>query len=142
MSANGVGVSTPAVTGTKWVYLFSELDAAQEAAGGSWDDARGHLGGKGANLADMTRLGVPVPPGFTVTTEQCIAYQKTHELSADLKADVKEALAKVEKVMGKTFADFYQMGNHKANMQVALEVRARDFIQLFLDRMTKLSQGL
>ncbi len=63
------------------------------------------LGGKGANLAEMVSLGVPVPPGFTVTTEMCIEYQRTHVLSNDLKADVKEALGKVESSMGKKFAD-------------------------------------
>ena len=59
--------------GTKWVYLFSEVGSA-ESLKGSWDGARALLGGKGANLGDMTRLGVPVPPGFTVTTEACNAY--------------------------------------------------------------------
>jgi len=74
-------------------------------------EAEGHtgmknlLGGKGANLAEMVSLGVPVPPGFTVTTEQCIEFQQTHELSAELKTEVKDALKKVEAVMGKTFAD-------------------------------------
>ncbi|MBK9473597.1 MAG: pyruvate, phosphate dikinase [bacterium] len=63
------------------------------------------LGGKGANLAEMVNLGVPVPPGFTVTTEQCIAYQQSRELSPELKADVKAALARVEKVMERKFAD-------------------------------------
>ncbi len=63
------------------------------------------LGGKGANLAEMVSLGVPVPPGFTITTEQCIEYQKTQQLSDELKSEVKEALAKVEAVMGKKFAD-------------------------------------
>ncbi|MBK8165909.1 MAG: pyruvate, phosphate dikinase [bacterium] len=63
------------------------------------------LGGKGANLAEMVGLGVPVPPGFTVTTEQCTAYQQSRELSAELKADVKSALARVEQVMAKKFAD-------------------------------------
>jgi len=58
----------------KYVYLFSELDQAEAAVGGDWDAVRGLLGGKGANLADMTRLGVPVPPGFTVTTEACNAF--------------------------------------------------------------------
>jgi pyruvate,orthophosphate dikinase len=57
----------------KWVYLFSELDEVQKRVG-SWDGARGLLGGKGANLADVARLGVPVPPGFTVTTEACISF--------------------------------------------------------------------
>jgi len=51
----------------KWVYLFYEVEAAEKYAG-LWDGVRGLLGGKGANLAEMTRIGVPVPPFFTVTT--------------------------------------------------------------------------
>ena len=106
MSANGVGVSTPVVTGTKWVYLFSELDVAQEAAGGSWDDARGLLGGKGANLADMTRLGVPVPPGFTVTTQACNSYLDAGERAPDgLWDQALEAIKAIEQATGKTFGD-------------------------------------
>ena len=58
----------------KWVYLFDELDQAEAYIGASWDAVRGLLGGKGANLAEMMRIGVPVPPGFTVTTEACNAY--------------------------------------------------------------------
>ena len=58
----------------KWVYLFNEVEQAEKYAG-SWDGVRGLLGGKGANLAEMARIGVPVPPGFTITTEACIAYQ-------------------------------------------------------------------
>ncbi|MDP6729310.1 MAG: PEP/pyruvate-binding domain-containing protein, partial [SAR324 cluster bacterium] len=58
----------------KHVYLFSELDQAEAYVQGNWDSTRGLLGGKGANLADMTRLGVPVPPGLTVTTESCNAF--------------------------------------------------------------------
>ena len=58
----------------KHVYLFSELDQAEAYAKDGWDSVRGLLGGKGANLADMTRLGVPVPPGLTVTTESCNAF--------------------------------------------------------------------
>ena len=58
----------------KWVYLFNEVDQAEKYVGGSWEEVRALLGGKGANLADMTRIGVPVPPGFTVTTEACNAY--------------------------------------------------------------------
>src|SRR5690606_14636380 len=61
-------------TATKWVYLFNEVKEAEEHVGGKWDDVRALMGGKGANLADMTRLGIPVPPGFTVTTEACNAY--------------------------------------------------------------------
>ena len=58
---------------TKWVYLFKEVGQAEKYAG-SWAGARALLGGKGANLGEMTRIGVPVPPGFTVTTEACNAY--------------------------------------------------------------------
>ena len=47
----------------KWVYRFTELDQVEEYVGGSWDDVRGLLGGKGANLAEMVRIGVPVPDG-------------------------------------------------------------------------------
>ena len=59
----------------RWVYLFNALDVLEkEVQPASWDDVRSLLGGKGANLAEMTRLGIPVPPGFTVTTEACNAY--------------------------------------------------------------------
>ncbi|MDV7396999.1 PEP/pyruvate-binding domain-containing protein, partial [Arthrospira platensis SPKY1] len=60
----------------KYVYLFTELDVAEATVGDDWDKVRSLLGGKGANLADMTRLGIPVPPGFIVTTEACNAYLK------------------------------------------------------------------
>ncbi len=58
----------------KWVYLFNEVDQAEKYVHGDWEKVRTLLGGKGANLAEMTRIGVPVPPGFTVTTEACNAY--------------------------------------------------------------------
>ena len=58
----------------KWVYLFNEVDEAQKYMDGSWDGVRALLGGKGAGLADMNRGKLPVPPGFTVTTEACNAY--------------------------------------------------------------------
>jgi len=58
----------------KWVYLFTEVAEAEAYVNGSWDAVRGLLGGKGANLFEMTRIGLPVPPGFTVTTEACNAY--------------------------------------------------------------------
>ena len=58
----------------RYVYAFDELAAAQAASGNDWERVRGLLGGKGANLAEMTRIGLPVPPGFTVTTEACNAY--------------------------------------------------------------------
>jgi pyruvate,orthophosphate dikinase len=62
----------------KFVYLFSEVDQAETKVG-NWDKVRGLLGGKGANLGDMTRLGVPVPPGFTISTEACNAYLEAGE---------------------------------------------------------------
>jgi len=63
---------------TKWVYLFKEVEQAEKYAG-SWAGARALLGGKGANLGEMTRIGVPVPPGFTVSTEACNAYLEAGE---------------------------------------------------------------
>ena len=54
---------------SRFVYLFSQLDEVEAGHDGDWSSVRALLGGKGANLADMTRLGIPVPPGFTVTTE-------------------------------------------------------------------------
>jgi len=64
------------------------------------------LGGKGANLAEMAKLGVPVPPGFTITTDVCVHfYQHKRKYPAGLKEEVAKALAKVEKVMGKKFGD-------------------------------------
>lgn len=83
---------------SKRVYFFGD------GTGEGDETMKNLLGGKGANLAEMTNLGIPVPPGFTITTEQCTEYQKTHQLSDELKAEVREALAKVEKVMGKAFA--------------------------------------
>jgi pyruvate,orthophosphate dikinase len=58
----------------QWVYLFEELDKVEAKIGKDWQQVKGLLGGKGANLAEMVRIGVPVPPGFTVTTEACNAY--------------------------------------------------------------------
>jgi len=58
----------------KWVYLFNEVDKAMELVNGNWEEVRGLLGGKGANLGEMMRIGIPVPPGFTVTTLACKAY--------------------------------------------------------------------
>lgn len=88
----------------KWVYLFHELDEVEKYVGGKWDDVRGLLGGKGANLAEMTRLGVPVPPGFTVTTEACNAYLKAGgKFPEGLWEQMMEAMAEVEKLAGKKF---------------------------------------
>ncbi len=86
---------------TKWVYSFDEGEAAQKYAG-SWDGVRGLLGGKGANLGEMTRIDVPVPPGFTITTEACIKYQNEGRKTLDEIWDqVEAAIADTEAKTGK-----------------------------------------
>jgi len=91
---------------TKWVYGFHEVALAQEAAGGDWKRVRGLLGGKGANLGEMTRIGVPVPPGFTITTEACNAYlQEDGEFPEGLMDQVSVALDDMETKTGKSFGD-------------------------------------
>ena len=85
---------------SKWVYTFGNGQAEGDAS------MRNLLGGKGANLAEMNKVGLPVPPGFTVTTEVCTYYyNNNHQYPADLKDQVREAVAGVEKIMGKKFAD-------------------------------------
>jgi pyruvate,orthophosphate dikinase len=89
----------------KWVYLFSEVAQAQRYAK-TWDGVRGLLGGKGAGLADMNRGGLPVPPGFTVTTEACNTYLAAGEkFPAGMWNQEVAALKQVEKITGKKFGD-------------------------------------
>ncbi|MFZ3047591.1 MAG: pyruvate, phosphate dikinase [Desulfatirhabdiaceae bacterium] len=88
----------------KWVYLFDEVDEIQTAAGGDWDAVRGLLGGKGANLAEMARLGVPVPPGFTVTTEACNTFlDKGGVIPDGLWDQIEAAMTVLETETGKEF---------------------------------------
>jgi pyruvate,orthophosphate dikinase len=90
----------------KWVYLFDEIDQAQKYVGGDWGKVRGLLGGKGANLAEMARLEIPVPPGFTVTTEACIAYlDGGGTLPQGMWEQEIEALHRIEAATGKKFGD-------------------------------------
>ncbi len=89
----------------KWVYLFGEVAEAEAYCGGSWDKVRGLLGGKGSGLADMTRAGVPVPPGFTVTTEACNEYRKTDEFPEGVWEEMLAALKVVEEQAAKKFGD-------------------------------------
>ena len=85
---------------TKWVYTFGNGAAEGDAS------MRNLLGGKGANLAEMNKVGLPVPPGFTVTTEVCTYYYANNKTyPSDLKDQVRAAVADVEKIMGKKFAD-------------------------------------
>jgi pyruvate,orthophosphate dikinase len=83
----------------KMVYFFGGGAADGRA------DMKNLLGGKGANLAEMANLAIPVPAGFTITTEVCTAYMHSRTYPAGLDADVARALAKVEKVMGTKFGD-------------------------------------
>jgi pyruvate,orthophosphate dikinase len=89
----------------KWVYVFNEVEEAEKKSG-SWEGVRGLLGGKGANLGEMSRLEIPVPPGFTVTTEACNAYLAAGETFPEgMWEQELEALKAVEKQTGKKFGD-------------------------------------
>ena len=84
----------------KWVYSFGDGRAEGKAA------MRDLLGGKGAGLAEMANLGLPVPPGFTITTDVCTYYYgHNKEYPKDLRAQVEKALAQVGRITGKTFGD-------------------------------------
>ena len=85
---------------SKWVYTFGDGKAEGDAS------MRNLLGGKGANLAEMSSIGVPVPPGFTITTEACTYYYKNNKAySPELKEQVLQGLRGVEAIMGKKFGD-------------------------------------
>ncbi|MDO4167443.1 MAG: pyruvate, phosphate dikinase [Eubacteriales bacterium] len=80
----------------KWVYLFSEGDA----------NMRELLGGKGANLAEMTNMGLPVPQGFTITTEACTQYYEDgREINDEIQGQINEYIVKMEEITGKKFGD-------------------------------------
>jgi len=89
----------------KWVFLFGEVAEAEAYCDGSWEKVRGLLGGKGAGLADMTRAGVPVPPGFTVTTEACNEYRKSDQFPEGQWEQMLEALKVTEEQAAKKFGD-------------------------------------
>ena len=80
----------------KYVYLFSEGNAQM----------RELLGGKGANLAEMTNIGLPVPQGFTITTEACTQYYEDgREINPEIMAEINEYIVKMEGITGKKFGD-------------------------------------
>lgn len=90
---------------TKWVYLFEEVEEAEQHAG-DWEGVRSLLGGKGANLAEMTRVGLPVPPGFIVTTEACNAYLAAgQQFPEGMWEQELEALKATEQKTGKKLGD-------------------------------------
>ena len=81
---------------TKWVYLFKEGNA----------NMRNLLGGKGANLAEMTNIGLPVPQGFTITTEACTQYYEDgREINEEIRSQINEYIGKMEEITGKKFGD-------------------------------------
>src|ERR1051326_9159565 len=83
----------------QWVYFCG--DGRAEGT----KDMKAILGGKGANLAEMTNLGVPVPPGFTIACAVCIEYLGGGKISDALRADVTKALRRLEETTGKKFGD-------------------------------------
>ena len=112
----------------KWVYFFgagkAEGDGTQKPL----------LGGKGAGLAEMSRIGLPVPPGFTITTEVCTYYYgKKKSYPRELDAQVKSSVARVEKIMGTKFGD-------KSKMPLLVSVRsgARDSMPGMMDTILNL----
>ena len=91
---------TPGPKPSKWVYSFGAGHNEGRA------DMRNLLGGKGANLAEMASIGLPVPPGFTITTDLCTEFYKNNrQYPADLDAQVTEALSRVETAVGRRFGD-------------------------------------
>ena len=107
----------------KWVYRFSEGNASMRAV----------LGGKGANLAEMTRIGLPVPRGFTVTTEACFKYYKDNEeFSEDIKEEIFKELTNLEKLTGKL------MGDNKNPLLVSVWSGARSSMPGMMDTILNL----
>ena len=107
----------------KYVYLFSEGDASM----------RNLLGGKGANLAEMTKLGFPVPQGFTVSTEACTRYYEDGRVIApEIIAEIEEKLAETEKILGKEF------GNAENPLLVSVRSGARASMPGMMDTILNL----
>jgi pyruvate,orthophosphate dikinase len=113
---------------SKYVYLFGNGKADGDGS------MKALLGGKGANLAEMSRIGLPVPPGFTITTEVCTyyyAHKKTYP--KDLQAQIKAGMAHIEKIMGTKLSD-------KKNTPLLVSVRsgARDSMPGMMDTILNL----
>ena len=111
----------------KYVYLFGDKKADGNGS------MKPLLGGKGANLAEMTRIGLPVPPGFTITTEVCAYYygnQRTYPKS--LKAEVEHGLAFMEEILGRKFGDL------EKPLLVSVRSGARDSMPGMMDTILNL----
>ena len=112
----------------KWVYFFG---AGKAEGDGSW---RPLLGGKGAGLAEMSRIGLPVPPGFTITTEVCTYYYGNKKAyPKELDAQVKTSVAGIEKIMGSKFGDTKRMP-----LLVSVRSGARDSMPGMMDTILNL----
>src|SRR3954454_21095666 len=91
---------SPTAPSDRHVYFFG----AGQAEGTK--DMKNHLGGKGANLAEMTNIGVPVPPGFTITTDVCVEFYKTgKKWPKGLDEEIRASVARMEKLVGAKFGD-------------------------------------
>ena len=116
------------MTVTKYVYLFGNGKAEGNAA------MKDLLGGKGANLAEMDRIGIPVPPGFTITTEACIAYTKygSEKIKELLQDDVKSAMKHIEEIMQ------MQFGSNENPLLVSVRSGARASMPGMMDTILNL----
>jgi len=116
------------MTVTKYVYLFGNGKAEGNAA------MKDLLGGKGANLAEMDRIGIPVPPGFTITTEACIAYTKygSDKIKELLEDDVKSAMKHIEEIMQ------MQFGSNENPLLVSVRSGARASMPGMMDTILNL----
>ena len=115
---------------TRRVYYFG--DGKADGAG----NMKPLLGGKGANLAEMTRIGLPVPPGFTITTEVCIYFSENKRTyPKGLEAEVEAALAKVEKSIGK------KLGDKERPLLVSVRSGARDSMPGMMDTILNLGMN-
>ena len=107
----------------KYVYLFSEGNA----------NMRELLGGKGANLAEMTNIGLPVPQGFTITTEACTQYYEDgRQINDEIMAEIMEYIEKMEKITGKKF------GDHENPLLVSVRSGARASMPGMMDTILNL----
>src|SRR5207245_213566 len=125
LTTNGAGKSGKA---TKYVYTWGNNKADGNGS------MKPLLGGKGANLAEMTRIGLPVPPGFTITTEVC-TYYYAHKKSypPTLQAEMEKGVANMEKIMG------YKFGDSKGfPLLVAVRSGARDSMPGMMDTILNL----
>src|SRR5256714_2786439 len=111
----------------KYVYLFGNKKADGNGA------MKALLGGKGANLAEMTRIGLPVPPGFTITTEVCTYYYANKRTyPGQLQPQIEAGIANMEKIMGTKFGD-----TKGIPLLVAVRFRGRDSVRGLMDTLLK-----